>query len=119
MSSFPRSRNSNWTVPSAAGSPSRGYRRYALPYFEGVLLNLRDLGVLDHLTPFLDFFLDVGGKFLGFVGHGIESELGAFFLHVGQRHRLGDLAIEQPDDVFGRSRRYQNALHGFGFLAGD
>src|SRR5215510_4225372 len=49
-------------------------------------LNLRDVGVLDHLTPLVDFFFDVGGKLVGLARDHVEAKLVTLFFHVRQRH---------------------------------
>src|SRR5262245_32909291 len=83
------------------------------------LLNLRDVGVLDHLAQHVDIFFDVGGKLLGLALYHVEANLVTLFFHVRQRHCFGNLATEQVDNRFWRSGRQENALHGLRFLTWD
>ena len=78
-----------------------------------------DLGVNHHLVPLVDLFPEIGLKFHLRTRDDIEAEIGAFLFHIGKLHQLDDLAMEQIDNLFGRSSRNEHTLEGFGFLIGD
>ena len=62
---------------------------------DGSSLYLRDLGIPDHTAPFCQLNIDALGELLGGVADRQEAEGQELLLHVGLRHHLGDLALQE------------------------
>src|SRR5664280_2194459 len=74
--------------------------------------------VVHHLAPLGDLALDAGAEFLRLVRHRHETELEQVCRDVRLGHRLGDLTVQQVDDLLRRARRRQHAGESVSLLTG-
>src|SRR5580698_6190009 len=75
----------------------------------------RNVRVLHHLAPDRDVFLDLAGILLGRGARSRKRQLVEGCFHVGQTHDLGDLFLQECNNVARRSRRRQHAVDQIGF----
>src|SRR5712691_6663231 len=71
------------------------------------------VGRPDHLAPLLSLSSDPRAEFLRAARDRFKAERRQALLDVRQRHDLDDLAIEQDDDLLGRSGRDRDAKPRF------
>jgi hypothetical protein len=64
-----------------------------------------DVGRPDHLRPLFEVSSDARAEFFRTAGDQVKAERRQVFLDVRQRHDLDNLAIEQSDNLLGRSGR--------------
>src|SRR6516162_10035321 len=64
-----------------------------------------DARLANDLSPFRGFGPELRGTLFGRIADWLEAERRHPLLHARQRDRLGDLAMEQRDDLFGYSGR--------------
>src|SRR5262245_57049079 len=69
-----------------------------------------NVGCLDHLGPFCEFGLAVGGEFRWRAGDRLEAEYVKTLPDVRQRHDPNDLPIYEVDDLLRRSGRNDDSL---------
>src|SRR5258708_11052242 len=76
-------------------------------------------GVAHHLAPLFHLQLDARGELVGLIGDRLEAEGRKPLLDVGPRNSFGDLAGQQLDDLFWRTRGSDDAGQRIGLLILD